>query len=203
MMKMAKRILFCMVLLCAAWFAGVLADRETLNHDIIRMHVVANSDSVEDQALKLQVRDAVLQGLESDLKQLQDVQAARAYLQENLEKIERIANQVLHAAGYEGDAAAVLKKEAFSTRYYDTFALPAGVYESLLITIGEGGGKNWWCVVFPSLCLPAASENFETVAVGSGFSDSLSKTLEGERGYELRFFLLDALGSMENILFLG
>jgi len=88
-------------------------------------------------------------------------------------------------------------------RNYDTFRLPAGVYESLRIVIGEGEGKNWWCVVFPELCLPATAEGFESVAVGSGFSEALSGALTGETQYEIRFFLLDCFGRLENFFFHG
>ena len=105
--------------------------------------------------------------------------------------------------GFDGEAAVSLCKEAFDTRYYETFTLPAGVYEALRITIGEGNGKNWWCVVFPSLCVPATSSGFEDAAVGAGFSDTLSGAVTGEEDYEVRFYLLDTLGRLENILFEG
>ena len=108
---------------------------------------------------------------------------------------------MLEEAGYDGEAVVTLCKEAFDTRYYDTFTLPAGVYEALRITIGEGAGKNWWCVVFPTFCVPAAGEGFEDVAVDAGFSDALSGALTGEKPYELRFFFLDKLGELENRLF--
>ena len=86
-------------------------------------------------------------------------------------------------------------------RQYDTFALPSGVYESLRISIGEAQGKNWWCVVFPSLCMPAVGENFSDAAAGAGFDDGLTNTLQQKKGYEIRFFLLDWLGWLENLLF--
>ena len=103
-----------------------------------------------------------------------------------------------------GDLATVsLAVEEFATRVYDTFTLPAGVYEALRITIGEGEGKNWWCVVFPTLCVPATSQGFEDVAAGAGFPDTLTAALEGEEGYEIRFYLLDLLGKVEGYFFEG
>ena len=84
---------------------------------------------------------------------------------------------------------------------YETFRLPAGVYESLRIVIGTGEGHNWWCVVFPSLCIPATSSGFADIAVGAGFDSSLTAALEGQAGYEIRFYLLDQLGRLENIFF--
>ena len=87
--------------------------------------------------------------------------------------------------------------------YYDPFPLPAGIYEALRITIGEGEGHNWWCVAFPSLCLSATSEEFADKAAGAGFPDSLTGALDGEEKYEVRFFLLDALGELEKFLYAG
>ena len=82
-----------------------------------------------------------------------------------------------------------------------TFSLPAGVYDALKITIGEGKGHNWWCVAFPTLCLPATSEGFQEVSAQAGMNGTLEKALAGEDGYEIRFFLLDQLGKLENHFF--
>lgn len=203
MKKMIKRVSICLTIAVLIWCGSVVADRKTLNEELIRLHVVANSDSEEDQAIKLQVRDAVVESLQSAMEDMADIGEARAYLEENLPKIQAVANQVLTSAGVNADAVVTLAKEAFDTRYYDTFTLPAGVYESLRITIGEGEGHNWWCVVFPSLCMPATTSGFEDVAAGAGFDDALTATLEGQEGYEIRFFLLDKLGELENMLFQG
>lgn len=198
-----KRICLCLVLAAAVWIAVLLSDRATLREELIRFHVVANSDSVEDQSIKLQVRDAVIESIQNDLEQVSDIDAAKAYIQENIPKIRDTAERVLETAGVGSQVAVTLCKEAFDTRYYDTFSLPSGVYESLRIVIGEGEGHNWWCVAFPSLCVPTTGENFEEVAVGAGFSDSLSHTLSDNNGYEVRFYLLDQLGRLENIFFGG
>ncbi len=201
MKKLVKRVVFCFLLVVFLWSAAVVRDRNMLNENLIRLHVVANSDSQEDQSIKLQVRDAVMDSLQSSLANVADVHQAMDYLQQNLPMIQETANAVLEKAGYDGEAVVTLCKEAFDTRYYDTFTLPAGVYEALRITIGEGAGKNWWCVVFPTFCVPAAGEGFEDVAVDAGFSNALSGTLTGQTPYELRFFFLDKLGELENRLF--
>lgn len=203
MRKLMKRVAICFLITAFGWGCTLLTDREQLNEELIRLHVVANSDSEEDQNIKLRVRDAVVSSLQSDLENVADVASAKAYLQENLPKIQKIANETLDAAGFDGEAIVTLCKETFDTRYYDTFTLPAGVYESLRIVIGEGGGHNWWCVVFPSLCIPATTEGFADTAVGAGFSESLSGALTGEEEYEVRFYLLDALGRLENYFFEG
>ena len=201
--KLANRVILCLCAAALVWCGALLADRQRLNEDLIRLHVVANSDSEEDQSVKLLVRDAVVSSLEGDLKKLGDVREAKAYLQENLTKIQAVANETLEKAGFDQTAVVTLCREAFDTREYDTFSLPAGVYESLRIVIGEGEGHNWWCVVFPTLCLSATTEGFEDTAAAAGFPDSLSAALEGEKGYEVRFYLLDAMGRLENILFQG
>lgn len=201
MAKLGKRVLICLCLAVSIWCGSLLADRQRLNEDLIRFHVVADSDDPEDQNVKLLVRDAVVESLKEDLSRLTDVEQAKAYLQENLPKIQEIANRTLAAAGVEQEAVVTLCREAFQTRVYDTFTLPAGVYESLRIVIGEGKGHNWWCVVFPSLCLPATSDGFAETAQTAGFPDSLSGALTGEKAYTLRFYALDALGELENLFF--
>lgn len=200
MKKALKRIGICLGLVCLVWIGALVVDRQTLREELVRLHVVAASDSEEDQAVKLRVRDAVIESVQSEMQNVTDAEQAKAYLQENLPKIEAVANQVLAEAGFSDKAVASLCQEEFAARVYDTFTLPAGLYNSLRITIGEGAGQNWWCVVFPSLCIPATSEGFEEVACGAGFSDTLTDTLTGEDGYEVRFFLLDALGNLENLL---
>ena len=201
MKKMIRTLVFCLAVAVLIRFATLIGDKQTLREELIRLHVVANSDSEHDQAIKLRVRDAVTEYLQTAMSDIGDMEEAKAYLQENLPKIQTLANQALEKAGVEPDAVVTLAKEAFDTRYYDTFQLPAGVYESLRIVIGEGVGKNWWCVVFPSLCLPATSSGFESIAAGAGFDEALIGALEGKSEYEIRFFLLDKLGELENKFF--
>ena len=189
------------VLLAGACFLA--ADRQRLSEDIIRLHVVGASDSEADQAVKLQVRDAVLAELETAMAAQPDADTAAAWLTAHLGAVEQAANDALAAAGTADRATVTLQREAFPTRDYDTFSLPAGVYESLRVTIGSGEGRNWWCVVFPSLCVSATAEGFADTAAGAGFSDGLTNTLEQEPGYEVRFFLLDCLGWLQNWLFGG
>ena len=203
MKKLIRRVGVCLLLAALVWCGTLISDRARLREELVRLHVVANSDSAEDQALKLQVRDAVTESLAEAMADIADVDQAKAYLRENLPKIEKLARETLQAAGCDDAVAVSLTEEAFDTRYYDTFTLPAGIYEALRITIGEGEGQNWWCVVFPTLCLSATSEDFEETAVEAGMPDSLAGALSGEDGYEIRFYLLDALGKLENLLFKG
>ena len=192
--------------LCTLFFAlilsvSLLSDRACLDRQLIRLHVVANSDSQEDQALKLQVRDCVLDYLQKAMDSDSGVQEAKEYLHSHLTDIEREVNDFLQTLGSEDRATVSLGKETFGVRNYDTFSLPSGVYESLRITVGKGAGKNWWCVVFPRLCLPAVDQDFADTAAGAGFSQDLVPTLQQEEGYEVRFFLLDVLGRIENFFY--
>ena len=203
MWKILKKLLV-LVLIAGAFFAGtVIRDKKTLKDDIIRLHVVADSDNEADQAVKLQVRDAILAEVEQILATAENKKDAFVLLAQSLDHLQNTANEVLTALGVEDTAVVTLAEEAFPTRVYDTFSLPAGVYDSLRVTIGSGEGKNWWCVVFPKLCVPAASDEVEDVAAGAGFSDSLSNSLTGRNGYQVRFFFLDCLGKLENIFHKG
>ena len=192
-------VLFGMVL----YMGSVVRDKQQLGNEVLRLHVVANSDAADDQAVKLMVKDAVLKVLNDVTFGAKSKADAQIMLASELERIESAANAVLDEQGITDRARVSLAQEEFPTRYYDTFTLPAGVYDSLRVTIGEGEGHNWWCVVFPSLCIPAASDDVADTAAGAGFSDSLSGAITGEPEYEVRFFLLDVLGQLENFFHKG
>lgn len=203
MVKFVKG-LTCLALLAAVvYLLTVVSDRRELDDSVIRLHVVADSDSQTDQAVKLKVRDAVLATMEDALAGAEDKEQAENALQSALPALETAANRVLEAEGVTDRATVTLLEEEFPTREYDTFSLPAGVYDSLRVTIGSGEGKNWWCVVFPGLCVPTAVEEVEDVAVSAGFSDSLSGSITGQPEYRVRFFLLDWLGRAENFFHKG
>lgn len=199
MKKLIKLVFGCALVAAFLWFGSVLADRQRLNEDLIRLHVVANSDEAEDQNLKLQVRDAVVESLRTALADVQDTEQAKQYLQKNLPALQELANRTLDAAGSAQRAVVSLCREAFPVRDYDTFRLPAGTYNSLRIRIGEGEGKNWWCVVFPSLCLPQTESGFRNTAKAAGIPDSLACAISEDSHYEIRFFFLDKLGELEKL----
>ena len=194
---------FCLLIPAVLWCGSVVSNRLALRENLIRLHVVAASDSEEDQAVKLRVRDALISALEAPMAGITDKDEARACLQEKLPELQSIAQRVLLNSGCEAPVLVSLTEEAFDTRVYDTFTLPAGVYDTLRVTIGEGEGRNWWCVVFPTLCLPATSEGFEELARTNGMDAALACALSGEDGYELRFYFLDLLGNLENMWYNG
>lgn len=203
MCKIIKRLLICALLVVFCWTWDIAADRKKLNDSLIRLHVVANSDETVDQEIKLQVRDAVLKSIQSDLRKIKDIRLAKEYIRDNLSRIQEAANETLIALGVEQRAIATFCQETFNIRHYDTFSLPAGVYDSLRIVIGAGEGRNWWCVAFPSLCFPATTEEFEAVAVNSGLSPKLVDTISNGGRHRLRFFCLEKLGQVQKCLFTG
>lgn len=158
--------------------------QEQLAQKTVRLHVVANSDSEEDQSQKLTVRDAVLPVIEVLTAGCTDAAQARESIAAHLPEICTAAENA------SGDKAvtATITDEVFPTRYYDTFTLPAGTYPSLRIKIGEAQGHNWWCVVFPSLCTAATSDALEECAAVGGFDEAETELITGgEETYEIRF----------------
>ncbi len=135
--------------------SAALPSREDMQlyDKIIRLHVIANSDTNEDQALKLRVRDGILATVSELLEGVSDRAAAEAVLSENLDVIQNAAQSVLRAEESEYHAGVTLTKEYYPTREYEGFTLPSGEYTSLRVLIGEAEGQNWWCVLFPKMCV--------------------------------------------------
>ncbi len=200
-----KKIIRCALLLavvgCVIYTAGLVSDRKQLEEELVRLHVVAQSDSQQDQQIKLEVRDAVLSTLEAGMAQLTNIDQAKEYIRSQIPAIEQAANETLRRLGVQQKAVVTFIKEKFPVRDYETFSLPSGVYESLRVTIGSGEGKNWWCVVFPKLCRNATSSAVADTAAGAGFSDTLTDTITQKEGYRIRFYLLDVLGKLENLFY--
>lgn len=201
MYKYGKRLWSVVFVLFMFCMGMLLADRISLQKDLIRLHVVANSDTQEDQQRKLIVRDAIITYLSDCLSETESASAALGQIDANLLKIEQIARSALSSVGDKSSVDVSLGKESFPVREYDTFSLPSGVYQSLRVEIGEGAGENWWCVVFPAFCVPDSIETFCDVAEKSGMNNQLTNALTGQEKYKIRFFLLDCLGKLENILF--
>lgn len=153
--------LICALVLTFLCGAALAKEQEDLSGKLIRLHVVANSDSDEDQALKLQVRDSILEYLTALLEGTTDREKAVEIIESRMDSIVEVSEAVIREQGYGYQAAAIIAAEDFPTREYDTFSLPAGEYTSLRIVIGGGGGRNWWCVIFPPLCMSAATADSE------------------------------------------
>lgn len=173
------------------WGAWSLHRQDDLQQKMIRLHVIANSDSDADQTLKLHVRDAVLRRAEDILKRSADMTEARQRLTDALPDIGDAAAQELAAQGSGYSVSVALEDTEFPLKTYDGFALPAGEYLALRVVIGAGEGHNWWCVVYPPLCTTAACE-LEGVALEGGMTaDDLSLMTGENAGYVLRFRSLE------------
>ena len=131
---------------------------EAVYESVIRLHVLANSDSEADQALKLEVRDAILSYTEELLADVSLREEASAILSSHLTDLKSTAEERLRALGCEAPVTVLFGTESYPTRQYESCAFPSGSYLSLRVCIGDAAGQNWWCVLFPSLCLSAASE---------------------------------------------
>ena len=182
------------------WGAWSLHRQDDLQEKMIRLHVIANSDSDADQTLKLCVRDAVLCRAEEILRQSADMTEARARLRESLPAIGDAAAQELAAQGSGYAVSVSLEDTEFPRKTYDGFALPAGEYLALRVVIGAGEGRNWWCVVYPPLCTAAACE-LEGVALEGGMTaDDLSLMTGENAGYVLRFRSLELWERLRQLL---
>lgn len=131
---------------------------EQLSENVLRLHVLANSNSEEDQSVKLRVRDAVLAEAQNWYGDAEDFDTALLEICTHLESLEAAANRILSEEGLPYRATAEVCSAYFPTRTYETGSMPAGKYRTLRISLGEAEGKNWWCVVFPSLCVSGASD---------------------------------------------
>lgn len=127
---------------------------------IIRLHVVANSDSPQDQALKLAVRDEIIKTMEGQ----ETLEDARGYIDSHLDEIEAAAEKVIRERGFDYPASARHKVTFIPEKSYEDLTLPAGNYEALRVTLGRGEGQNWWCVIFPQLCLLGETEEKDDTA---------------------------------------
>ena len=174
--------------LAAVLLSGALSlgEQTALAEKVVRLHVLANSDSEEDQALKLRVRDRVLAETEVLLKSSSDREDAAHRLEDALPELERLASEEITESGYDYPVSIRLEETAFPTKTYDGFTLPAGEYLALRVLIGAAEGQNWWCVVFPPLCA-AASEDVAETALAAGLTDGqVGLITEADQGYELR-----------------
>ena len=168
------------------------ASASALAGQVLRLHVVANSDTQEDQILKLQVRDAVLEQAGLLLEDVTDRGEAEAVLSQQLQALAEAGAAVVAGAGYDYPVTVSLEDCWFPTKVYDGFSLPAGNYRALRVVIGAGEGQNWWCVVFPPLCLGSVTEEVAATAAQAGLSEDQVSLITGrDGGYVLKFKLIE------------
>ena len=187
-----------LIVTAALLFAGLMPvhGEEKIYDSVIRLHVLANSDAAEDQALKLAVRDAVLEVTVPLLEDCTDRAEAAALLESSMGDIQTAAERVIANAGRTDSVALLLNEESYPEKNYDSFCFPSGTYLSLRVCIGEAAGQNWWCCLFPPLCLGAATvpaDKAEDSFLQVGLTPDQYKiiTETDSPGYKIRFKLLE------------
>ena len=173
-----------------AGFCGFAEDYDNITDTVFRLHILANSDSEADQALKLKVRDAVLEKSAYLFENNASAEESARAAEEHLDEIRQTAEQVISENGSDYSVNCEVTEMYFDNRVYGTVTMPAGEYTALRITIGEAQGKNWWCVMFPPLCLPAAEKKQELSDV---LSDGGQALVESKPKYEIRFWLIEKI----------
>ncbi len=165
---MRATVIFTSLVLIVTMMSGAMpVNGEVELYDkVVRLHVIANSDSDEDQTLKLKVRDAVLEDMREYMSSSATAEQAEQIIEANQDRVRRAAEKCIKENGYDDSVSVVLGYESYPTRVYEGVSLPSGSYYSVRIMIGEASGQNWWCVLFPPLCVGAASAEDELVEAG-------------------------------------
>ncbi len=154
---------FLVLTIIVSAFTPVINMSESISNKVFRLHILANSDEKYDQELKLKVRDKILSLSKELYNDCESVDEAINISKDNLDLFRETAQKAIAFYGFEYEARPYVTKEYFNTRKYDNFSLPAGIYDCLKIEIGQGKGKNWWCVMFPSVCLSGCTDDFNGV----------------------------------------
>ena len=181
--------------LCTGLYAK--AEQNRLACELVRLHVIANSDSDSDQNAKLKVRDSILEILTPQLEGISNISEAEDVINKSLPQLCQTATQSLQESGKYYPASAKLCVESYPTRNYDGFSLPAGDYASLQIILGEGKGHNWWCVVVPPLCMASVEDEH---AFSELPKDSRELITSDGSGYKFKFRIIELYGEVKQAL---
>ena len=181
--------------LCIAFVLTVIysvipfqAECEQISNEVFRLHILANSDSEEDQSLKLRVRDSLLKYTDRLFSEAENSDEAERIARDNLESLRAVAQREVYANGYDYKVKAEVVNMYFNTRYYERYTMPAGMYDALRITIGSGEGHNWWCVMYPSICISSAVETDKRVE--DTFSQNQQEIVKGNE-YQYKFKVVE------------
>ena len=191
-------VALCFGLISAIFLSLAVFDArcEDLRKNVLRLHIIANSDNADDQNLKLEIRDEILTQSTDLFDTATDITSAKIIAEQRLSEFKKIAEQVISDNGFDYTVSVKLDKSFFKTRVYDDFTLPAGIYDSLLITIGEGKGKNWWCVIFPEICVSAASKGDLTDTV----SNESATVAKSQKRYKAEFKIVEVYQKIKKLI---
>lgn len=194
-MKKVSLVLFTFIILIMSWESqrsiASLLKEEPIPQDSIRLRVIANSDSPQDQWLKQEIRDQINAYLEGKVTDLQTMEEAREKMAEELPQLQEVVDQTIAKHGFSYTSQVELGKVPFPTKMYGQYVYPAGEYEALRVTVGQGLGQNWWCVLFPPLCF---------VDIDTG--DAVKQEADGDGPkIQVKFFLVEVFQKLYQKLF--
>ena len=192
--RIEASILVALIIGCALNITAFSKQCDSIRDKMLRMHVIANSDSEADQALKLKVRDAVLTVGKEIFDGSVTADEAEEKITPHIEELRQTALQVIKSEGYNYDVKVTVQKEYFETRTYEnSVTLPAGYYTAVKVIIGEGEGQNWWCVMFPPMCLPAADAECE---ISDVLTDEETEIVTDTSKYQFKFKIVEIFESL-------
>lgn len=199
MQKIISKALICGFIISVVYsFTNFTSNCENISKKIFRLHIIANSDSCEDQNVKLRVRDRILKDFSYSLSNLGNLSNVEKSTKENLENIKETAIDEIKKNGFNYDVDAKLVNMYFDNRKYENLTIPSGFYDALRIEIGECKGKNWWCVMFPPMCIPTAEGNISKL--DSVLNDSEIDIIERENQYKIQFKIIEMYANCKNII---
>ena len=192
-MRVCVSVLLCTMILSVLPVHG----EEGIYEQVVRLHVLANSDSEEDQVLKLKVRDRLLDETGELFSECTTKEEAMSTAKANISYLEQVAQDEIYKQGYTYDVTVEVENTFFNNRQYDDITMPAGNYDALRVLIGEGAGQNWWCVLFPAMCLPAAEKREGMPELDDVLTDEQMSAVEGNQ-YEVKFKTVEIYESIKS-----
>ncbi|MGL5972250.1 MAG: stage II sporulation protein R [Oscillospiraceae bacterium] len=182
-------IIICVII--GAIFTTFENQTQDIRENTLRLHIKANSDSDIDQGLKLKVRDEVIKQTQDVFNKVDTKENVKTTIEENVQFIQQIAQKKVLDEGYDYKVTSKVDNIYFNTRYYENFTMPAGYYDALSLDIGEGDGENWWCVLFPPLCLPSATYDTDENVLRDNFEEEQVDIITNSDKYQFKFALLE------------
>lgn len=179
--------LFLVFVFMFSYIAPFIETSENISDQVFRLHILANSDSAEDQQLKLKVRDEILKKGETVFAFSNSLEETIELCKNNIALFQQTAEQCLKDNGSDYEVKVYVDKEYFNTREYDEITLPSGIYNALKIEIGQGKGHNWWCVIFPAICLSSVTDD----ELNKYLSEDEQKLVNSDSKYEVRFKIVE------------
>ncbi len=195
-LKLVLKSVCCGLVLCIIFsLAGFSGSCRDIEDRLLRFHIIANSDSKEDQALKQKVRDGITRYTDELFRSCHSKEEAMQITRDRIDDINNKAQQIVKDEGCSFKTAASLTKMHFDTRVYDDFTLPAGTYDALRITIGKGEGHNWWCVLYPAVCISAAKKD-----IGSALTKEETDIVKNSDKYVVKFKFMEWIEQIRSSL---